>query len=274
MKEAPARQTDGAISEDSLAPTNVISTFTNEYFAGNPQNISPDVLKQLAYNEKMAELGRIAAGVVHELNAPLSVIVSASQMIMREEGVPESVREMIDRINTEAQRLSQMTRGILSFSSHEEVGGDADVNLTVEFVLDFLCYEAARRGVSLMRILDHRLPVVRVDSNLLKQIVINIAMNALQAMEPEGGRLLVETRALNSSEVCIVITDTGPGIAVESLARIFEPYFTTKRPGEGTGLGLFVTRTLVENLGGRIDVQSAVGEGTSFTVTLPAEEPG
>ena len=274
MKEAPARQTDGAISEDSLAPTNVISTFTNEYFVENPQNISSDVLKQLAYNEKMAELGRIAAGVVHELNAPLSVIVSASQMIMREEGVPESVREMIDRINTEAQRLSQMTRGILSFSSHEEVGGDADVNLTVEFVLDFLCYEAARRGVSLMRILDHRLPVVRVDSNLLKQIVINIAMNALQAMEPEGGRLLVETRALNSSEVCIVIADTGPGIAVESLARIFEPYFTTKRPGEGTGLGLFVTRTLVENLGGRIDVQSAVGEGTSFTVTLPAEEPG
>jgi signal transduction histidine kinase len=237
-------------------------------------SISHELLKQLAYNEKMAELGRISAGVVHELNAPLSVIVSASQMIMREEGVPEFVREMIDRINTEAQRLSQMTRGILSFSSHEESGDNADVNLTIEFVLDFLCYEAARRGVSLMRNLDHRLPVVRVDSNVLKQIIINIVMNALQAMEPEGGSLLVESKAPNSSEVCIVIADTGPGIAAESLARIFEPYYTTKRPGEGTGLGLFVTRTLVENLGGRIDVSSAVGEGTSFTVTLPAEEPG
>jgi signal transduction histidine kinase len=195
-------------------------------------------------------------------------------MIMREEGVPEPVREMIERINTEAQRLSQMTRGILSFSSHEEAGGDADVNLTIEFVLDFLCYETARRGVSLMRDLDHRLPAVRVGSNVLKQIVINIAMNALQAMEPEGGRLLVQSRQLHSSEVSIVIADTGPGIAVESLARIFEPYFTTKGPGEGTGLGLFVTRTLVENLGGRIEVSSTVGEGTSFTVTLPAEEPG
>jgi len=235
---------------------------------------SHELLKQLAYNEKMAELGRISAGVVHELNAPLSVIVSASQMIMREEGVPEPVREMIERINTEAQRLSQMTRGILSFSSHEEAGGDADVNLTIEFVLDFLCYEAARRGVSLMRNLDHRLPVALVDSNVLKQIIINIAMNALQAMEPEGGRLLVESRALGNSGVCIAIADTGPGIAVESLARIFEPYFTTKRPGEGTGLGLFVTRTLVENLGGRIDVNSVIGEGTCFTVTLPAEEPG
>jgi signal transduction histidine kinase len=236
--------------------------------------ISHELLKQLAYNEKMAELGRISAGVVHELNAPLSVIVSASQMIMREEGVPEFVREMIDRINAEAQRLSQMTRGILSFSSHEGVGGDADVNLTVEFVLDFLCYEAARRGVSLMRSLDHRLPVVRIDSNVLKQIIINIVMNALQAMEPDGGRLLVESKSLNSSEVCIVIADTGPGIAPESLARIFEPYFTTKRPGEGTGLGLFVTKTLVENLGGRIEVSSAVGEGTTFNISLPAEEQG
>lgn len=235
--------------------------------------INEDLLKQLAYNEKMAELGRISAGVVHELNAPLSVIVSASQMIMREEGVPEFVREMIERINAEAQRLSQMTRGILSFSSHEEAGGAADVNLTVEFVLDFLEYEAARRGVSLLRTLDHRLPVVRIDSNVLKQILINIIMNALQAMEPLGGRLLVESRTLNSAEVCIVISDTGPGIAAEALARIYEPYFTTKRPGEGTGLGLFVTRTLVENLGGRIEVSSTIGEGTSFTVILPAEEP-
>ena len=134
----------------------------------------------------MAELGKISAGVVHELNAPLSVMVSASQMILREEGVPESVREMIDRISTEAQRLSQMTRGILSFSSHEEACGDADVNLTVELVLDFLRYEASRRGVSLLRTLDHRLPVVRVDGNVLEQIVINIAMNALQAMDLMG----------------------------------------------------------------------------------------
>jgi len=274
MKEATARHTDGATNGVIPVPTNGNSTVMNAIFAETLQKISPDVLKQLAYNEKMAELGRISAGVVHELNAPLSVIVSASQMIMREEGVPEPVREMIERINTEAQRLSQMTRGILSFSSHDEAGGDADVNLTIEFVLDFLGYEASRRGVSVMRNLDHRLPVVRVDSNVLKQIVINIAMNALQAMEPEGGRLLVESRALNSSEVCIAIADTGPGIAAGSLARIFEPYFTTKRPGEGTGLGLFVTRTLVENLGGRIEVRSAVGEGTRFTVTLPAETPG
>jgi signal transduction histidine kinase len=234
--------------------------------------IGGDFFKQLAYNEKMAELGRISAGVVHELNAPLSVIISASQMIMREEGVPEFVREMIDRISVEAQRLSQMTRGILNFSSHEEAGGETDVNLVIDFVLDFLSYEAARRGVSLIKTLDYRLPVVNVEANTLKQIILNIVMNALQAMESGGGSLMVESSAPNSAEVSIFISDTGPGIPEDSLVRIFEPYFTTKKPGEGTGLGLFVTKTLVENMGGRIDVRSGIGEGTGFTVTFAAAE--
>jgi signal transduction histidine kinase len=236
------------------------------------KTISKDLIKYLAYNEKMAELGRISAGVVHELNAPLSVIVSASQMIMREEDVSDFVREMIERISSEAQRLSQMTRGLLNFSSHEEAGGETDVNLVVEFVLDFLNYEASRRGVTLIKMLDHRLPVIAVDGNLLKQIVLNIVMNALQAMESDGGRLMVETCAPNDAEVSIIISDSGPGISPESLKRIFEPYFTTKKPGEGTGLGLFVTKTLTENMGGRILVSSGVGEGTAFTVTFPAAE--
>jgi signal transduction histidine kinase len=234
--------------------------------------ISSELLKQLAYNEKMAELGRISAGIVHELNAPLSVIVAASQMIAQEEGVPESVREMIDRIGIEAQRLSQMTRGILSFSSHDESGGETDVNLTVEFVLDFVEYEGARRGVTLLRELDHRLPAVKVGGNVLKQILINIVMNALQAMEGDGGRLLVESRPEGASRVSLIVADTGPGIEEAALARIFDPYFTTKKPGEGTGLGLFVTRTLLENLGGAIAVRSRVGEGTVFTITLPVAD--
>ena len=122
--------------------------------------ISNDLLKQLAYNEKMAELGRISAGMVHEVNAPLSVIISAAQMILREDDIPDFVREMVGRISSEAQRLSQMTRGLLNFSSHDEGTHEADVNLTAEFVLEFVGYEAARRGVVLLRNLDHRLPAV------------------------------------------------------------------------------------------------------------------
>ncbi len=234
--------------------------------------ITTDLLRQLAYNEKMAELGKISAGVVHELNAPLSVIVSASQMIMREEGVPEVVLEMIARISSEAQRLSHLTKGLLNFSSHDETIVDVDLNLTVDFILNFLNYEAARRGVIILKQFDHTLPVIRLDANLLKQILLNIIMNALQAMEHGGGKLFVETTAAGADSICFIIADNGPGIPAEAINKIFDRYFTTKKPGEGTGLGLFVTKSLVESIGGEITVASKSGKGTTFTVMLPVTE--
>ena len=232
--------------------------------------ISSDLLRQLAYNEKMAELGKISAGVVHELNAPLSVIISASQMIMREEGVPEAVLEMISRISSEAQRLSQLTKGLLNFSSHDETICEVDPNLTVDFILNFLNFEASRRAVVVLKQFDYTLPTIRLDANILKQILLNIIMNALQAMEDGGGKLLVETATAGTDAICFTIADNGPGIPAEAINRIFDRYFTTKKPGEGTGLGLFVTKSLVEDMGGKIEVTSRNGGGTTFTVTLPA----
>lgn len=231
--------------------------------------ITPDLLRQLAYNEKMAELGKISAGVVHELNAPLSVIISASQMIMREEGVPEAVLEMIARISSEAQRLSHLTKGLLNFSSHEDTIGETDLNLTIDFILNFLNFEAARRAVVVLKQFDYTLPAIRLDANTLKQILLNIIMNALQAMEEGGGKLLVETSSASPDRVCFTIADNGPGIPAEAIERIFDRYFTTKKPGEGTGLGLFVTKSLVEDMGGEITVTSRNGGGTKFTITLP-----
>ncbi|MEI6206624.1 MAG: HAMP domain-containing sensor histidine kinase [Desulfuromonadales bacterium] len=235
--------------------------------------ITTDLLRKLAYNEKMAELGKISAGVVHELNAPLSVIISASQMIMREEGVPEVVLEMVDRISSEAQRLSHLTRGLLNFGSHDETIGEVDLNLTVDFILNFLNFEAARRGVIVLKQLDYTLPVIRLNSNLLKQILLNIIMNALQAMENDGGKVLIETATAGGDHVCFTITDNGPGIPAESIDRVFDRYFTTKQPGDGTGLGLFVTKNLIKNMGGTITVTSRNGGGTTFTVTLPVLDP-
>jgi signal transduction histidine kinase len=234
--------------------------------------INEELLKQLVDTEKMAELGRISAGIAHELNAPLSVIASAAQMILREAEVPEFVREMVARIGSEAQRLSHLARGMLSFSSHDSTPFEVDVNITTRFVLDFISYEAARRAVVIVPKLDFRLPVILIDGNQLKQILLNIIMNALQAMEVTGGTLHVETTSLALGEISIIITDNGPGIPEQSLVKIFQPDFTTKKVGEGTGLGLFVTKTLVEKLGGRIRVCSLPGQGTSFTVTLVVDE--
>ncbi|HEY4743837.1 MAG TPA: HAMP domain-containing sensor histidine kinase [Desulfuromonadaceae bacterium] len=240
----------------------------------NNDTISEELLKQLAYNEKMAELGRVSAGIVHELNAPLSVITSAAQIILREDDTSEFVREMVGRIKSEAQRLSQLTRSLLNFSRQDEATEETDVNQAIEFILDFLTYEAARRGVTVLRNLDYHLQVIRMDSNLLKQILLNIIMNSLQAMEEAGGKLLVETSAPTEAEISIVISDTGPGIPDEAITKIFQPYFTTKKPGEGTGLGLFVTKTLVEKMGGRIEVKSRRNTGAAFSVTFAVESAG
>ena len=229
-----------------------------------------ELLKQLAHNQKMAELGQISAGLVHELNAPLSVIISASQLIMLEDDLAEPVREMVARIGSEAQRLSQLTRGLLSFSTYDEGEGETDVTLTVEFILDFISYEASRRSVLLARTLESGLPMVRVSSNLLRQVLLNVVMNALQAMEENGGSLTVESRLAERDEIQITIADTGQGMTAEVLERAFEPCFTTKKPGTGTGLGLFVTRSLLEQAGGGISASSTPGRGSCFTITLPA----
>lgn len=239
-----------------------------KYITANGQ-IKGDFLDQLAFNEKMAELGRLSAGVIHELNTPLSVIVSAAQMILREEDLPDFVKEMVERINLEAQRLSQYTKGVLSFARIE--GGrvaEADVNQVLREVMAFLNYEAQKRSITVVEKMDYHLPSIAADSNRLKQIFINLIMNALQAME-NGGTLTLRTWAPDGRSVEVLIIDTGPGIPHEAMAHIFDPFYTTKEPGEGTGLGLFVTRNLVELLGGRINVESTVGKGTTFTIAFP-----
>ena len=228
-----------------------------------------EFLEQLAFNEKMAELGRLAVGMVHELNTPLSVIVSAAQMVLREEGLPESVKEMVERIDAEAQRLAQFTKGLLTFSRKDDgTVAEADVNQLLREVMSFLKYEAQRRSVAVVEEMNYDLPAVAADSNRLKQIFINLVMNALQAME-NGGTLHLRTTMAGDRSVEVEIADNGCGIPRDKLARIFDPFYTTKGLGEGTGLGLFIIKSLVEQLAGRISVRSLVGAGTAFTVRLP-----
>ena len=246
------------------ADNNLISAF------GPDGRIDNCLLDKLALNEKMAELGKLSAGMVHELNTPLSVIVSAAQLILREDGLPDSIREMVERISQETQRLSHFTRGILSFArTQEEPSAETDVNRVLGEVLVFLKYEVQKRSIKVIEELDYRIPSILADDNRLKQIFVNLIMNALQAME-NGGVLLVRTSASADRAVEIQIADTGTGIREEFVGRIFEPFFTTKESGSGTGLGLFITKTMVERLGGTIFVQSVFGEGTTFTVSFPA----
>lgn len=232
--------------------------------------IDEDLLEQLAWNEKMAELGQLAVGMVHELNTPLSVIVSAIQLILREEELSASVKEMVERIDMEVHRLSQFTRGMLSFARKDDAAmGETDVNQILQEVMHFLRYEAQKRSIKVVEDLDFRLPPILADINRLKQIFINLIMNAFQAMEG-GGSLLLRSYQTAECFVSIQIADTGMGIPGQSLAHIYDPFYTTKKGGKGTGLGLFITKKLVESFSGTIGVESTESEGTCFTLTFPA----
>lgn len=232
--------------------------------------LDQDFLCQLAWNEKMAELGQLAVGMVHELNTPLSVIVSAIQLILREEGLSPSVKEMVERISQEAQQLSQFTKGLLTFARRDEDRvGEVDLNQVLREVVHFLKYEAQKRSVVVAEDFDFRLPSISADPNRLKQIFMNLAMNAFQSMA-EGGSLLVRSFQGEERLVSVQIADTGSGIPKQALALIFDPFYTTKAAGEGTGLGLFITKKLVESYSGTISVASTEGEGTCFTLTFPS----
>jgi signal transduction histidine kinase len=231
--------------------------------------IGDDFLDQLAWNEKMAELGQLAVGMVHELNTPLSVIVSAIQLILREEDLSPSVKEMVERIESEAQRLSLFTKGLLSFARKEnEAIDEVDVNQVLREVVHFLKYEAQKRPIAVVEDFDFRIPPMAADENRLKQIFINLIMNAIQAMD-RGGSLLLRSYQSDERHISVQIADTGSGISTQSLNHIFEPFYTTKKGGKGTGLGLFITKKLVESFSGNIEVESREGEGTCFTITFP-----
>ncbi len=230
-------------------------------------------LDLLAFNEKMAELGRISAGIIHEVNTPLSVIISAAQLVMLEEGVPEAALEMVERIHQEAQRLSQMTRGILSFARrNDDAHGEIDVCRTIHEVVTVLRYEIGKRSIKVEEKYEQHLPFLPGGGNRLRQVILNLTMNALQAMAP-GGRLSISCCLGSGGGTEIRIGDTGPGIPPEVLDQIFDPFYTTKKEGEGTGLGLFVSRNLVSELDGVLSVCSLWGAGTTFTITFPPHAP-
>jgi len=226
-------------------------------------------LEQLAWNERMAELGQLAVGMVHELNTPLSVIVSATQLILRDEELSPSVKEMVERIELEVQRLSLFTKGLLSFARKEDGPvGEADLNQVLQEVMYFLKYEALKRSIKIVEDFDYRLPPIAADANRLKQVFINLVMNAFQAMEG-GGSLLLRTSSSAERFASVQVADTGSGIPQKTLSRIFEPFYTTKKTAKGTGLGLFITKKIVESFSGTISVESSEGEGTCFTITFP-----
>ncbi|HEV2764714.1 MAG TPA: ATP-binding protein, partial [Pyrinomonadaceae bacterium] len=231
-------------------------------------------------SEKLAAVGRLAAGVVHEINNPLATISACAEALESRvsEGAygqsPEvaDLREYLQLIRSEAFRCKQITNGLLDFS-RARAGRHAPVFIADVVELAARLIQHQRRGerVEVRTEADDSQLQVTGDEGQLQQAVITLAENAIDAM-PRGGTLTMRARREGQTAV-VEVADTGVGIPEENLPKIFDPFFTTKEVGRGTGLGLAVCYGIVAEHGGRISVESAVGRGTTFTLTLPATPP-
>jgi two-component system, NtrC family, sensor kinase len=226
------------------------------------------LLEQTIQSEKLAEVGRLSAGIAHEVNNPLAVISYAAQLLLREEELPPFQKELAERIDSEVDRLKTLTGSLLSFSRAKEmVRRETDLNDILRDVLRLVRYELNRHAIRLEEDFTE-LPTIQADPNKLKQVFINLLMNASQAM-PEGGTLSVRTALVAGEEVEVMVSDTGPGIPADIQEQIFEPFFSTKREGEGTGLGLYICRNIVAEHEGRLLLESVPDQGATFRVVLP-----
>jgi two-component system NtrC family sensor kinase len=232
--------------------------------------------EQVIRTEKLAALGQLAAGIAHEINNPLGGILIYGHLLLEEipEGSPE--RENIRRIIHEATRCRDIVRGLLEFARRGEPKIEpTDVNKALHHALALVENQSIFRNVEVVRMFHPNLPHIMADPGQLEQAFVNMIINAAEAMEVEGGTLAIETKPSEDGRyVTVKISDTGPGIPPQYLNRIFEPFFTTKQPGKGTGLGLSVTYGIIRRHGGSIEVESEMGMGTTFTITLPIEYEG
>lgn len=237
--------------------------------------------QQLVQAGKMAAIGQLAAGVAHEINNPLAGIMGYAQLASehirarQQTGIPPSeiarFLGYVENMEKQSQRCKQIVQNLLRFarSSAPEDAESVDVNSVLRETLSFLSHQIMSARIDLDTRLTEGIPAIRGHAGKLQQVFTNILINALQAIKSESGRITVET-AVADSWVTIRLSDTGEGISPDNIDKIFEPFFTTKEIGQGTGLGLSVTYGLVKDMGGNISVESVVGEGTTFAVSLPA----
>ncbi len=227
---------------------------------------------QLAHTEKMAALGTLAAGVAHEVNNPLAGILGCVENMQAD---PEN-REMRDRylmlIHDGLQRIERTVANLLDFSKRRELRLEpTSLNHCLRHVAELVDYQIRKGGVDLRLELAPEDPLVQADHFQIEQLFLNLVLNALQAM-PKGGMLTLKTKPADG-RVIAEVRDTGVGIPDAIRDRIFDPFFTTRAVGEGTGLGLAVSDSIVRAHGGRMDVESRAGAGTAFRVSLPSRTP-
>jgi len=245
-----------------------------------------EALEKLRHTERLATLGRLSAGMAHELGTPLNVISGRAKLISSAELGPEDIARSAKIISEQSERMADIMRQLLSFARRGEAKKQpVDLATALRTVVPLLEPTARKQNVE-VKILESPEPIrVSADPGQLQQVLLNLSLNGIQAM-PDGGQLELGwslTSAVTPPEAvpeqheswaCLQVRDQGIGIDAEHLSHIFDPFFTTKDVGQGTGLGLSITYGIIEEHGGWVEVDSTPGQGSCFSVFLPVEESG
>ncbi|TET89041.1 MAG: PAS domain S-box protein [Desulfobacteraceae bacterium] len=225
---------------------------------------------QLMQAEKLSSLGKLAAGVAHQLNNPLGGITLFTKLLLEEYDLEEGAREDLHRILKDAERCRDTVKELLEFTRQtRHLMQPHDINLTISRTLFLLENQTLFNDIEIEKNMMPSPPFVMADTQQLNHLFMNIILNAVEAMGKNGKLTLKTSKSPKEDKLNIEISDTGPGIPEDVLPHIFEPFFTTKEEGKGTGLGLSMVYSIVENHGGKIMAKSKPGEGATFIIELP-----
>jgi signal transduction histidine kinase len=225
----------------------------------------------LVQSEKMAAFGQLGAGIAHEVKNPLAGIIGLAQLLLRKVDKDGPLYKNLEMIEKEAKRSKQITENLLKFARGEKVAFmKIDLNAVAMDSAAIVDHQLGINRIRLERKLTPGLPPIAGNGNQLQQVLMNLMINAQQAMEGSPGTVTLSTRLLNAETLEIRVADTGPGIPQDIQAKIFEPFFTTKPAGKGTGLGLSVSYGIIKDHKGDIRIESTPGKGAAFIITLPS----
>ena len=228
---------------------------------------------QLVQSGKMAAVGQLAAGVAHEVNNPLQIILSRVQLLMIRHQEQDSLVKDLQLIESNVKRISRIIRSLLDFARHnsgEEEHKEVDIVYLVDQTLNLMHHLLDKGKVTTqIHVNDDKPSRIAGNTGEIEQVFLNLIINALQAMQDGGGNLEINIDR-TQDQVLVKLQDTGQGIPDENLPRIFDPFFTTREDSGGTGLGLSIIFGIMEKHSGRIEVDSEVGNGTTFTLSFPA----